>query len=191
MNNIAVYIFFIIGEGTPTVPTNVSVMQQNGSHILVSWGKPEQPNGVIQYYELCWFPPSPPIKLNLSDDSTAHLLGNDFVPDVTYNFYVVAYNGKYASGMSEVKKLLFDGDVQIDIIRNFTVVSRSDNNVTLSWNYLKPSDGFLIDVEPRDPFPRLPQRNMITKSNNVSFIYTVTDLAPDAWYTFKVCYLIL
>ncbi|KRT81787.1 Fibronectin domain-containing protein [Oryctes borbonicus] len=170
----------ITGEGTPSVPTNVSVTQQNGSHILISWSKPEQLNGVIQYYEVCWYPPSPPIKFNLSDNTTAHLLSNDFQPNVAYNFYVIAYNGKHASGMSEVKKILFDGDVQIDIIRDLTVVNHYDNNVTLSWTYSKPYDGFIIDIEVREPYPRLPSRKALITN------ITITHLAPAVLYTFKV-----
>ncbi|KAK9731833.1 Fibronectin type III domain [Popillia japonica] len=170
----------ITGEGTPSVPTNVSVAQQNGSHILISWNKPEHSNGIIQYYEVCWYPPSPPIKFNLSDNTTAHLLSNDFQPNVTYNFYVIAYNGKYASGMSEVKKILFDGDVQIDIIRDLSVLNRNDTNITLSWTYNKPYDKFIIDVEVREPFPRLPSR-IATTTN-----FTITHLAPAVLYTFKV-----
>lgn len=172
---------YFVGEGTPSAPTNVSVAQQNGSHILVSWDKPEQSNGIIQYYEVCCYPPSPPIKINLSDSTMSHLLNNDFQPDVTYNFYVVAYNGKFGSSMSEVKKIVFDGDVQIDMIRDLTIGNRFDNNVTLSWTYNKPYDGFIIEIEGRDPYPRIPSRN--AAGTNI----TITDLAPSVLYTFKVC----
>lgn len=82
--------------------------------------------------------------------------------------------------MSEVKKIVFDGDVQIDVIRDLMVVSRSDYNVTLSWNYDKPFDGFIVEIEAREPYPRLPDR--IAYRTNI----TVFDLAPSVIYTFKV-----
>lgn len=82
--------------------------------------------------------------------------------------------------MSEVKKILFDGDVQIDIIRDLSVLNRNDTNITLSWTYNKPYDKFIIDVEVREPFPRLPSR-IATTTN-----FTITHLAPAVLYTFKV-----
>lgn len=82
--------------------------------------------------------------------------------------------------MSEVKKILFDGDVQIDIIKDLSVLGREDTNVTLSWTYSKPYDNFIIDVEAREPYPRLPSR--IGTTTNV----TITHLAPAVLYTFKV-----
>lgn len=74
--------------GIPSEPWNVTVQQRNGSHVLISWNKPKTPNGIITNYEISWYPPLPPTKLKLTDNSTAHLLAAEFQPLTNYSFYV-------------------------------------------------------------------------------------------------------
>lgn len=88
--------------GIPSEPWNVTVHQRNGSHVLISWNKPEHPNGVIQNYEICWYPPLPPIKLKLSDNSTAHLLAADFQPNINYSFYVSRYFNWFSCKLNNI-----------------------------------------------------------------------------------------
>lgn len=78
----------VLIKGIPSAPWNLTVSQRNGSHVLISWNPPRRSNGKILNYEICWFPPAPHIRLKLSDDSTAHLLTADFLPDKTYSFFV-------------------------------------------------------------------------------------------------------
>lgn len=56
--------------------------------MLISWNKPKIPNGVITNYEISWYPPLPPRKLKLTDNTTAHLLAAEFQANENYSFYV-------------------------------------------------------------------------------------------------------
>lgn len=78
--------------GVPTEPWNVTAIQKNGSHILISWNKPTQANGQITNYKICWYPPMPSIKLKLSGNETSHLLAADFQQNIKYTFYVSVYH---------------------------------------------------------------------------------------------------
>uniref|UniRef100_A0A1Y1LMI9 Sortilin-related receptor n=1 Tax=Photinus pyralis TaxID=7054 RepID=A0A1Y1LMI9_PHOPY len=176
----AKYFIANTGEGVPSEPWNVTVEQQNGSHTLISWKKPITPNGIIQYYEICWFPPEPPIKLKLSDDSTAHLLPADFPPDHKYSFYVIAHNRAHESNHSDIKSIIFDGDSDLNAVINLSVVSKTTNSISLSWQYERAVDGFTVKIEALHPYPQLPSRT--TTAKNI----VMDNLAPGVYYTFKV-----
>lgn len=169
------------GEGFPSEPWNVTVEQRNGSHILVTWNPPKHPNGIIQFYDVCWYPPLPPIKLKLSDNGTAHLLTANFQHNTTYSFYIIAHNRAHESKTSEVKSIVFDRDSQVEIVTDLAVKGNGNNSITLSWNYSKQADKFVISVQtPGQNYPRLP--SLVTKTNNI----TLKNLAPGIYFTFKI-----
>lgn len=84
---IIIFLFYFIG--IPGPPLNLTVQQQNGSHVLLSWQPPSITKGPIQYYEICYSPPHPPVQVKLNDNGTAHLLTVDFEPGESYSFYVI------------------------------------------------------------------------------------------------------
>lgn len=138
------YFDMLTGEGIPSAPWNVTVQQQNGSHVLISWKAPDQPKGIIQNYEVCWYPPLPPIKLTLSDNGTSHLLTGNFQLNNNYSFYVIAHNRLHESKPSEIKSLIFDLDVEP--VTNLKVEEIETNSAELIWDYSKKYDGFKITI---------------------------------------------
>ncbi|KAK4886327.1 hypothetical protein RN001_002598 [Aquatica leii] len=176
----AKYFIANTGEGVPSEPWNITVEQRNGSSILISWKKPIKPNGLIQSYEICWFPPEPPIKLKLSDDSTAHSLNEGFQPNQKYSFYVIAHNKAYESKHSEVKSIVVDGDSDLETVTNLSITAKTNDSISLSWHYEKLVDGFIVTVEAQYPYPRLPSKTTSSKS------IVINNLAAGVYYTFKV-----
>lgn len=47
-------------EGIPDSPTNVKLLQQNGSNIQVTWEESKNVNGILRGYTLFVSPPTPP-----------------------------------------------------------------------------------------------------------------------------------
>ncbi|RZC34546.1 sortilin-related receptor-like [Asbolus verrucosus] len=176
----AKYFIATTGEGIPSEPWKVSAEQRNGSHVLISWNKPLHPNGQIENYQICWYPPLPPIKVKLNGNETAHLLSAEFQPDVQYSFYVIAHNKKYESKSSEVTKLIFDGNSNLGHVEDLKLEAKNDSSVTLSWNYNRTVESFNVTILSEPSYPKLPSRT--TKTNNI----TINGLAPGAQYFFKV-----
>lgn len=79
---------------------NLTVQQQNGSHVLLSWQAPAITNGPIEYYEICYSPPIPPVQVKLNDNGTAHLLTVDFEPGESYSFYVLTARATFWSAFA-------------------------------------------------------------------------------------------
>lgn len=176
----AKYLTATTGEGIPSVPLKISVEQRNGSHVLVKWSPPNVPNGEIVDYEVCWAPPIPPIKQMLRSNKTRHLVTADFQPNIEYSFWVIAHNHKHESNSSEVSKIIFDGDSNIDVIKNLKETGHTNSTVSLSWQAVKGADGYNITPEVRTPYPQLSA--VSTKTNSI----TVNNLSPGTYYTFKV-----
>lgn len=87
---------FLLCTGVPGPPLNLTVQQLNGSHVLISWAHPTVSKGPIEYYEICYTPPNPPVKVKLNDNTTAHILTVDFEVGESYSFYV-SHSGIMAS----------------------------------------------------------------------------------------------
>ncbi|KAJ8922708.1 hypothetical protein NQ315_007743 [Exocentrus adspersus] len=167
-------------EGVPSAPWNVSVAQKNGSHVLLSWMKPLTPQGIIRTYDVIWkSPDSKELALSLIGDETSHTFSAEFLHNVTYTFWVVAYNSKYKSPRSEPVKLLYDGETNIGNIEDLKVVNSSDEGVSLAWNYEGRAEGFNVMITTDWPYPRLAPRT--TKTKNIAL-----KLAPGARYQFEV-----
>lgn len=176
----AKYLTATTGEGIPSEPLHVSVEQRNGSHILVRWEPPAVPNGEIIDYEVCWAPPIPPIKQMLHSNKTEHLVTADFEADKEYSFWVIAHNHNHESNSSTVSSLKFDGDSNIDMIRELKVMGQTNSSVSLSWTAVKGADGYNVTPEVRTPYPQL--ESVTTKTNSI----TVKNLSPGTFYIFKV-----
>lgn len=89
----AKYYSALTTEGTPSQPLNLTVTQKNGSHVVLSWDKPQFPNGQIINYQIVWYPPYPPIKLKLSGNDTTYVLNALFEPNKQYTFSVSILHG--------------------------------------------------------------------------------------------------
>ncbi|KAJ8960391.1 hypothetical protein NQ314_006081 [Rhamnusium bicolor] len=176
----AKYFIASTSEGVPSEPWNVTVKQRNGSHILVSWQKPVQPNGVITNYEICWKSQnSSDICLLLTGNETSHLLSPEFQHNVTYTFWVIGHNRKYQSNQSHPVRLLFDGETNLSFVKELKVQNVTDESISLSWIYEGDADGFNVVVHTDRPYPDLP--STITKTNNITL-----KLAPGANYHFEI-----
>ncbi|XP_057669254.1 sortilin-related receptor-like [Diorhabda carinulata] len=166
-------------EGTPSEPWNVTVKQRNGSHILVSWNKPRTPNGIIVSYELCWISPkSAEVRLKLLGNETAHLLTQDFEHGLNYTFWVIVHNRKYESVKSAPVHLIFDGETNVSMVKNISVIE-SDDSISLKWIYDGEADGFNVRTFADRPYPDLPSR--ITKTTNITI-----KLASGTNYRFEI-----
>ncbi|XP_066145381.1 sortilin-related receptor-like [Euwallacea fornicatus] len=180
------YYIYTTQEGVPSAPLNVRAKQQNGSHVLVSWDKPLNPNGIIKNYQILWTPAeSPPIKLKLNGNETSHLLSADFQHNQSYTFVVSAFNGKYEGSQSSPATIFFDGETVVHAVHHLVVTQKNVNttgeasNVKLSWSYEGHADMFIINVTtPRD-YPHLP--SYTTKDHNISLI-----LAPGVKYFLEI-----
>ncbi|KAJ8982348.1 hypothetical protein NQ317_013098, partial [Molorchus minor] len=167
-------------EGVPSEPLNVTVEQRNGSHILISWQPPKQPNGIITFYDILLKTlHSTETQIRLTGNETSHLLLPDFEHNMTYTFWVVAHNKKYQSKKSEPAKLIFDAETLSYAVKEIRVNNVSDEGVSLSWKYDGDADGFNVTVHPDKPYPDLPPS--IVKTNNITM-----KLAPGANYHFEI-----
>lgn len=175
------YYIAVTQEGIPSAPFNVSAKQQNGSHILVSWNKPAQPNGIIVNYQIIWTPEeSPPIRLKLSGNETSHLLSGNFEHNQTYSFVVTAFNRKFESNQSMPAKLVFDRETTVNPIKDLQAIQATNTSVTLSWSYDGEADGFSINITTDSgKYARIPPYTTKTKN------YTIL-LAPGVTYVFEV-----
>ncbi|XP_076274083.1 sortilin-related receptor-like [Rhynchophorus ferrugineus] len=167
-------------EGVPSPPLNVTAIQQNGSHILISWDKPAYPNGVITKYEILWnIGDSERTSLILNGDETSHLLTADFEHNKSYTFSIVAYNSMNPSDQSAPATIIFDGKTSVDPIKDLFVSNYTNTSVTLAWTYTGETDRFNINITADPQYPKLPPYS--TKSTNCTL-----KLAPGANYTFEV-----
>ncbi|XP_060532386.1 sortilin-related receptor-like isoform X2 [Cylas formicarius] len=167
-------------EGKPTPPWNTTAVQKNGSHILIAWQPPVQPNGIIQSYRIIWAPiDSAVIVLKLNGNETSHLLSADFQHNQEYSFAVKASNGRYESESSEVATITFDAETNVNMIEDLRVVSSTNQSVSLVWTYRGDADGFRIMIHPERQYPAIPLYT--TKNKNC----TLT-LAPGAFYKLEV-----
>lgn len=93
---------------------------------------------------------------------------------------MVAHNRAHEGKSSKVKSIIFDAESDLGPVTNLQVVSNTENNITLKWQYVKPVDGFMVTITVQQPYPFMLPR--LTKLQNV----TITNLAPGTYYTFKV-----
>lgn len=178
-------------EAVPKSPYNVTARQQNGSHVLVTWNPPHEPNGMLVGYDLCFSPPKPAVTITLSDNhTTSHLLSSDFHGNTTYTFTVFARNRHYKSLPSEVATLLFDGEAELEPITDLTIAGRTNRSVTLQWkmNSDKSVDGYMVTIKGigSSNGVRWPEMEGRITDNGSQTKVEIDKLAPGSRYSFSV-----
>lgn len=123
-------------------------------------------------------PPIPPITFHTFSNATNHLLFSLFEDKQNYTFWIRAVNGAYTSPNSALTYLVFDGDADIDNIKNLQVVKTTDNTIDLTWNKVKGADGYQISVT------RLMHTNDVIKVNDTKV--TLKNLSPGIKYLIKI-----
>ncbi|KAL3265395.1 hypothetical protein HHI36_009601 [Cryptolaemus montrouzieri] len=172
-------------EGVPSNPWNVTVKQIDNLSVKITWNKPSMPNGIITAYQIGWRSPTPDSSrsITLSEkNETSYVISADFDHNTTYSFFVIAYNRRYKSHQSEVKTLTFDKDVNLEGLKNLTVVDVTNSSITLTWNYTgSQAEGFHISISVTDPaYPILEKKT--TKEHNI----TIDKLSPGVIHQFKI-----
>lgn len=177
-------------EDVPSSPYNVTARQQNGSHVLVQWNKPHEPNGALVGYDLCFSPPRPAVTITLSDPlTTSHLLSSDFHGNTTYTFYVIARNKHFMSLRSEVASLVFDGEAELEPVTDLIISSITNRSVNLEWKEVHSDkvsvDGYIVGVRGigKGKWPEM--KGKVTDSEADTKV-EIDNLAPGATYTFSV-----
>ncbi|KAL0117855.1 hypothetical protein PUN28_008920 [Cardiocondyla obscurior] len=174
----AKYLVVMTGEGVPSKPWNVTVVQKNGTRVEVSWQPPEHPNGFIIGYQGYITPPIPPMEF--SRPKTSAVIDMAFEAGKNYSFWIVAKNRQYLSASSPVATLMFDGSANIDDIEDLRVVATTNHSVTLTWKKMKDVDGY--HVTPRAP-PAYPALQTVPTLEN---LVEIKKLSPGIRYTFEV-----
>ncbi|XP_025152986.1 sortilin-related receptor isoform X2 [Harpegnathos saltator] len=174
----AKYLIVMTGEGLPSEPWNVTVVQKNGTRVEVSWRSPARPNGLIIGYNGYITPPIPP--LEFTRQKTSAIIDMAFEADKNYSFWVVAKNRQYQSASSKVTTFMFDGSANIDDIKDLQVVATTNHSVSLKWRKMKDVDSY--HITPRGPLSYPIIQTVSTTNNEIE----VTKLAPGTKYTFEV-----
>ncbi|XP_037293354.1 sortilin-related receptor isoform X2 [Manduca sexta] len=162
-------------QGIPSPPTKLSVRQLIGNVVQVLWDKPENPNGVIQYYKLYYSPPSPwNMKLYRANDTKTQSVNLKayFVPNTNYSFWVMAVNDLYTSNSSEVVYLTFDIGGDVDELSNVSMSRINTSAVYLEWHKIRGVEGYSVQVRPPMEYAKPPP--LKTTNNSI----TVTNLPP-------------
>ncbi|XP_058466286.1 sortilin-related receptor-like [Malaya genurostris] len=180
------YIYYEIAtsEGIPSVPLNVSVVQINGSRIQVSWQVPKEVNGQLQGYTINYRSQSknvgPAQNVKVGASETSVIIETEFKPDIVYEFWVKARNGKHESISSNMVQLKFDGTSNIEKISKIDVVNITKKSVTLEWKPVSNADGYMIQPILPQSYPLL---NTIWVKNST---VTLDNMVPGTQYVIKV-----
>lgn len=70
---------------------------------------------------------------------------------------------------------MFDGETNIQMIKDVTVTNDTEGSCTFTWKYDGDADGFNVTAQADRPYPNIPPK--ITSSKNITI-----QLAPGAWY---------
>ncbi|XP_014221695.1 sortilin-related receptor-like [Trichogramma pretiosum] len=175
----AKYITVQTGEGVPSPPWNVTVVQRNGTKMEVFWNPPIHPNGPITRYEVFMTPPIPPVNLQ-AFPKTSVVIDHAFEGGKNYSFWVIVKNSQHVSESSNVATITYDGSSNIDDIQDLRIVEMSNHSISLSWKRMSYADGYIITTKGPLSYPNLEQHT--TTSNS----YVVDGLAPGTRYVFEV-----
>lgn len=181
------YIYYEIAttEGIPTPPLNVSVIQQNGSRVLVSWGAPKEVNGHLEGYTVNFRSQSknviPALNVRVGASETSVIIDKDFMPEVVYEFWVKARNGRHESLSSKMVPLKFDGTSFVEKINRIELLNRTAKSVTLQWKPVSNADGYMVVPILPQTYPVLPT----IKVQNATSV-TLDNMVPGTQYVIKV-----
>ncbi|XP_001688250.2 sortilin-related receptor [Anopheles gambiae] len=181
------YIYYEIAttEGIPSPPLSVSVIQQNGSRVLVSWEPPKEANGKLEGYTINYRPQSknvtPAQNVKVSASETSVIIDKDFKPHEVYEFWVKARNGKHESLSSVMVPLTFDGTSFVEKVTRIEVLNKTAKSVTLRWKPVTNADGYMVVPILPQTYPVLPT----IKVQNATVI-TLDNMVPGTQYVIKV-----
>ncbi|XP_052861860.1 sortilin-related receptor-like [Anopheles cruzii] len=181
------YIYYEIAttEGIPTPPLNVSVTQKNGSFVQVSWEPPKESNGRLEGYTVNFRSQSknvlPAQTVKASITETSVIIDKEFKPDVVYEFWVKARNGKHESGTSKMVPLKFDGTAFVEKINRIEVLNKTAKSVTLQWKPVSNADGYVVMPILPQTYPVLPTITVRNATN-----VTLDNMVPGTQYVIKV-----
>ncbi|XP_053670657.1 sortilin-related receptor-like [Anopheles nili] len=182
----APYVYYEISttEGIPTAPLSVSVIQQNGSRVLVSWEPPKETNGHLEGYTVIFRSQSknviPTQNVKVGASETSVIIDKDFKPHVVYEFWVKARNGKHESLSSIMVPLTFDGTSFVEKITRIEVLNKTTKSITLQWKPVNNADGYMVVPILPQTYPMLPT----IKVQNTSI--TLDNMVPGTQYVIKV-----
>lgn len=180
------YIYYEIAtsEGIPSIPLNVSVVQVNGSRIQVNWQVPKEVNGQLQGYTINYRSQSknvgPAQNVKVGPSETSYLIETEFKPDVVYEFWVKARNGKHESVSSNMVQLKFDGTSNIAKIDKIQEVNKTKKSVTLEWKPVDGAEGYMVQPILPQSYPLL--NTIWVKNSSV----TLDNMVPGTQYLIKV-----
>lgn len=162
------YINVTTQEGTPTIPLNVTVAQQNSSGVQISWEPPAQPFGVLKEYTVYYRAQSINVQQAYSVKVSPHehsiVLEQNFEPNTTYEFWVRARNSKNESPSSKLVRLTFDTASDMDRLTGLHVTHIGNDYIQVEWNAIKDVDGYSIQTLLPQRYPKLkPNRTTDTK----------------------------
>ncbi|XP_063385358.1 sortilin-related receptor-like [Cydia fagiglandana] len=166
------------GEGQPSPPLKVSVVQLTGSRILVEWDPPASPKGQIQYYTVSYSPPVPPMDKKTKGDDTNMTINGYFRPNMNYSFWITATNGAYTSEPSPVMTITFDDVGDVDDLNNIGVTRINESTALLTWDKIKGIEGFKLFVRPPAP-SYLPWDPITTNATNITLTNLPTGVHID------------
>lgn len=162
----------------------MSVVQVNGSRIQVSWQPPKEVNGQLQGYTINYRSQSknvgPAQNVKVGATETTYPIESEFKPDVVYEFWVKARNGKHESVSSNMVQLKFDGTSNIAKIDKIQEVNKTKKSVTLEWKPVDGADGYMIQPILPQSYPLL---NTIWVKNST---VTLDNMVPGTQYLIKV-----
>ncbi|XP_038113433.1 sortilin-related receptor [Culex quinquefasciatus] len=178
------YLEIATSEGVPSVPLNVSVVQINGSRIMVSWQPPKDVNGLLQGYTINYRSQSknvgPALNAKVGPSETSFIIESEFKPDMVYDFWVKARNGKHESSSSNMVQLKFDGTSNIEQISKIAVTNITKKSVTLEWKSVANADGYMIEPMLPQSYPQLSK--LWVKNSTV----TLDNMVPGTQYVIRV-----
>lgn len=90
----------------------------------------------------------------------------------------------YVSNLSDPCNFTFDGETNVESVKELKVLNENDDNITISWKYDELADGFNVHVHADRPYPNLPSN--VTKLKSLTM-----KLAPGVDYSISVSFFTL
>lgn len=151
---------------------------------MVSWQPPKDVNGLLQGYTINYRSQSknvgPALNAKVGPSETSFIIESEFKPDMVYDFWVKARNGKHESSSSNMVQLKFDGTSNIEQISKIAVTNITKKSVTLEWKSVANADGYMIEPMLPQSYPQLSK--LWVKNSTV----TLDNMVPGTQYVIRV-----
>ena len=107
----------------PSAPLNLTFPPGGvlNDSVTLTWFPPENPNGVVRFYQLKQSSSGGSISVNTSDNTTTMLVLSDLVPATQYNFSVRAFTIAFGPSSDQLNLHTADGEEidPTDVLCNF------------------------------------------------------------------------